>query len=471
MYSDSSMIPEAEEEGSGMEFDNHEAAKRLESNGNEEVEYKALPGGPSNDTHKETNTNGDQEVPILENVYWKEFGLLVFVWVAFLALQIAKKTLLLFDTEQDNNLFDCLLNFELNAEKAAGGACGILAGVVCGLLGLGGGFILGPLFLELGIPPQVSSATTTFAMTFSSSMGMTYLHNEPNVIIHRDLKPRLAMGLTSFVIVWFGSTMHLPLNRFASDGPVSSCTKGALSANSIQGQYGSHFEPKTVPPPLPNESDWEIDPSELDFSNSAMIGKGSFGEILKAGWGGTPVAIKRILPFLSDDRLVMRMTYLHNEPNVIIHRDLKPRNVLLVNTSADHLKVGDFGLSKLIRVQNCHDVYKMTGETGSCDPPMSNYEFYEAAKYVIEGHRPIFRSKGYIPELRMLTEEQCWAADMNQRPSFSEILKKLEKIKGTLPTDHHWKFGTSSHVRAINQGVLPYFCITFSPSLLVEDVS
>jgi hypothetical protein len=34
-------------------------------------------------------------------------------------------------------------------------ACGIVAGVIGGLLGLGGGFILGPLFLELGIPPQV----------------------------------------------------------------------------------------------------------------------------------------------------------------------------------------------------------------------------------------------------------------------------------------------------------------------------
>lgn len=33
---------------------------------------------------------------------------------------------------------------------------GVLAGVVGGLLGLGGGFIMGPLFLELGIPPQVS---------------------------------------------------------------------------------------------------------------------------------------------------------------------------------------------------------------------------------------------------------------------------------------------------------------------------
>ena len=43
------------------------------------------------------------------------------------------------------------------------------------------------------------------------------------------------------------------------------------------------------------------------------------------------------------------------------------RNVLLVNSSADHLKVGDFGLSKLIKVQSSHDVYKMTGETGSCE--------------------------------------------------------------------------------------------------------
>ncbi|EXC20020.1 Dual specificity protein kinase splA [Morus notabilis] len=307
------------------------------------------------------------------------------------------------------------------------------------------------------------------------------------------------------------------------------------------GQTGSHFEPKPVPPPLPNKCDWEIEPSELDFSNSNIIGKGSFGEILKAHWRGTPVAVKRILPSLSDDRLVTQdfrhevillvklrhpnivqflgavtekkplmliteylrggdlhqylkekgslspstainfaldiargMAYLHNEPNVVIHRDLKPRNVLLVNSSADHLKVGDFGLSKLIKVQNSHDVYKMTGETGSYrymapevfkhrkydkkvdvfsfamilyemlegDPPLANYEPYEAAKYVAEGHRPSFRSKGYSHELRELTE-QCWAADMNQRPPFLEILKRLEKIKENLPADHHWSIFNS----------------------------
>ncbi|KAL4639549.1 hypothetical protein ACB092_03G226200, partial [Castanea dentata] len=302
------------------------------------------------------------------------------------------------------------------------------------------------------------------------------------------------------------------------------------------GQNGSHFEPKPVPPPLPNKCDWEIGPSVLDFSTSALIGKGSFGEILKACWRGTPVAVKRILPSLSDDRLVIQdfrhevnllvklrhpnivqflgavtekkplmliteylqggdlhqylkekdslgpsttinfaldiaraMAYLHNEPNVIIHRDLKPRNVLLVSSSAGNLKVGDFGLSKLIKVQNTHDVYKMTGETGSYrymapevfkhrrydkkvdvfsfamilyemlegDPPLANLEPYEAAKYVSEGNRPTFRSKGYTPELRELTE-QCWAHDMNQRPPFLDILKRLEKIKENLPNDHHW---------------------------------
>jgi len=33
--------------------------------------------------------------------------------------------------------------------------CGTLAGTIAGLLGLGGGFILSPLFLGMGIPPQV----------------------------------------------------------------------------------------------------------------------------------------------------------------------------------------------------------------------------------------------------------------------------------------------------------------------------
>ncbi|KAK8542093.1 hypothetical protein V6N13_137341 [Hibiscus sabdariffa] len=50
--------------------------------------------------------------------------------------------------------------------------CGILGGTVGGLLGSGGGFILGPLLLEIGVIPQVASATATFVMMFSSSLSV-----------------------------------------------------------------------------------------------------------------------------------------------------------------------------------------------------------------------------------------------------------------------------------------------------------
>lgn len=49
---------------------------------------------------------------------------------------------------------------------------GLLGGTVGGLLGSGGGFILGPLLLELGVIPQVASATATFVMMFSSSLSV-----------------------------------------------------------------------------------------------------------------------------------------------------------------------------------------------------------------------------------------------------------------------------------------------------------
>ncbi|KAF5953951.1 hypothetical protein HYC85_006807 [Camellia sinensis] len=52
------------------------------------------------------------------------------------------------------------------------GLCGILGGTVGGLLGSGGGFILGPLLLEIGVIPQVASATATFVMLFSSSLSV-----------------------------------------------------------------------------------------------------------------------------------------------------------------------------------------------------------------------------------------------------------------------------------------------------------
>ncbi|KAK6927400.1 Transmembrane protein TauE-like [Dillenia turbinata] len=178
-----------------------EAARHLASSGagGAEVEYRPLPAGPCSGQQQESEQLEEPKVSIIENVQWKDLGLLVLVWIVFLALQIAKNNVTTCSLAywilnllqipvavgvslyQASNLYygrrviasrgDQENNWKVS-QLVLYCCCGVLAGMVGGLLGLGGGFILGPLFLELGVPPQVSSATATFAMVFSSSMSV-----------------------------------------------------------------------------------------------------------------------------------------------------------------------------------------------------------------------------------------------------------------------------------------------------------
>ncbi|KAL2516172.1 Sulfite exporter TauE/SafE family protein [Forsythia ovata] len=144
-----------------------EASRRLASdyNGSEEVQYKLVPGGPTNGSGVRLNDYNTSEVSFIENVYWKELTILIRC--------LGNNPSTSYRQGFYNNLFSGILDADLVADPCSRWSiCGILAGIVGGLLGLGGGFILGPLFLELGIPPQVSSATATFAMVFSSSMSV-----------------------------------------------------------------------------------------------------------------------------------------------------------------------------------------------------------------------------------------------------------------------------------------------------------
>lgn len=172
-----------------------DAARRFKSTagGSEEVEYKPLPDGQGNNPPKAS------KVTILQNIYWKELGLLVFVWVSYLAVQIAKNyTAPCSTTFWVLNLLQIPVSIGVFLYEAIGlykgrrrisskgdevmdwqvhrllmfSACGVVAGIVGGLLGIGGGFVMGPLFLEMGIPPQVTSGTATFGMLFSSSMSV-----------------------------------------------------------------------------------------------------------------------------------------------------------------------------------------------------------------------------------------------------------------------------------------------------------
>ncbi|MBA0559646.1 hypothetical protein Golob_016599 [Gossypium lobatum] len=196
-----------------------------------------LPSGPS--------TMPDDDISLIHNIYWKELSLLVYVWIGFLIVQIIKEYLqtcsvmywivnsLQIPIAASVTVFEAICLYKGRRVIASKGkeitnwkiyqiliycSCGIIAGMVGGLLGLGGGFILGPLFLELGIPPQVllklvslifayayikethpaydkslrswwvieedntfdvASATSTFSMAFSSSMSVVqyYLLN------------------------------------------------------------------------------------------------------------------------------------------------------------------------------------------------------------------------------------------------------------------------------------------------------
>ncbi|XAR64611.1 hypothetical protein NMG60_11008358 [Bertholletia excelsa] len=139
------------------------------------------------------------------NLRWKRLLMLVVVWVSFLLIQVIKNDvvtcstwywvlfILQFPVAAGVFGVECIkLYGESKKRRTAGNTesvceadlewtpvqllfcalCGILGGTVGGLLGSGGGFILGPLLLEIGVIPQVASATATFVMMFSSSLSV-----------------------------------------------------------------------------------------------------------------------------------------------------------------------------------------------------------------------------------------------------------------------------------------------------------
>ncbi|KAJ6308874.1 hypothetical protein OIU76_018460 [Salix suchowensis] len=160
-----------------------EATRSLESNDdrNEEVVGEPPPCGPAGGAQTETKEYKKQQVSIIENVYWKELALLVAVWVIILALQIGKNysttcsmaywllNILQIPVAFGVSSYEAFCLYKGRRKIASKGDAvtiwkvrqlvlyciiGLLAGIVGGMLGLGGGFILGPLFLEMGNPPS-----------------------------------------------------------------------------------------------------------------------------------------------------------------------------------------------------------------------------------------------------------------------------------------------------------------------------
>ncbi|KAG8055149.1 hypothetical protein GUJ93_ZPchr0001g30402 [Zizania palustris] len=51
-------------------------------------------------------------------------------------------------------------------------AAALLTGVMSGLFGIGGGLLLNPVLLQIGVPPKTASSTTMFMVLFCASMSM-----------------------------------------------------------------------------------------------------------------------------------------------------------------------------------------------------------------------------------------------------------------------------------------------------------
>ncbi|XP_015870960.2 integrin-linked protein kinase 1 isoform X1 [Ziziphus jujuba] len=168
------------------------------------------------------------------------------------------------------------------------------------------------------------------------------------------------------------------------------------------------------------------------------------------------------------------MNYLHEcKPDPIIHCDLKPKNILL--DSGGQLKVAGFGVIRLSKISP--DKAKLAQGGGNIDPSniyvapeiyrgeifdrsvdaysfgLILYEMIEGAllsqpkppeetlrMLCIDGQRPPFKSKSksYPPDVKELIEE-CWDPEPVVRPTFSEVIVRLDKIVSNCSKQGWWK--------------------------------
>eukprot|EP00287_Rhodomonas_sp_CCMP768_P018570 CAMPEP_0202820012 /NCGR_PEP_ID=MMETSP1389-20130828/9433_1 /ASSEMBLY_ACC=CAM_ASM_000865 /TAXON_ID=302021 /ORGANISM="Rhodomonas sp., Strain CCMP768" /LENGTH=410 /DNA_ID=CAMNT_0049492623 /DNA_START=154 /DNA_END=1386 /DNA_ORIENTATION=- len=163
--------------------------------------------------------------------------------------------------------------------------------------------------------------------------------------------------------------------------------------------------------------------------------------------------------------LARALCFLHNCNPIIIHRDLKPANLLL--NEDGHLKVGDFGLSKVKDLQKVAGTYRMTGKTGSMrymapevfqdnphyDEKVDIYSCGLIMWYMALGERPFDRvpaqvvaEKAASSDLRPSVEplravcgaeltalvERTWAKQPALRPSASDMVDELEELQKQL---------------------------------------
>ncbi|KAJ7947430.1 Ankyrin-kinase [Quillaja saponaria] len=197
--------------------------------------------------------------------------------------------------------------------------------------------------------------------------------------------------------------------------------------------------------------------------------KGDLGSYLQKKGRLSP---SKALRFALD--IARGMNYLHEcKPDPVIHCDLKPKNILLDN--GGKLKVAGFGLIRLSKISP--DKAKLAQPVANIDlsslyvsPEVYKDEIFdrsvdaysfglilhemiegiqpfhpkppeEALKLMcLEGKRPTLKmkTKSYPPDLKELIEE-CWDPEPVVRPTFSEVIVRLDKIVANCSKHGWWK--------------------------------
>ncbi|KAL9329518.1 hypothetical protein ACSQ67_004521 [Phaseolus vulgaris] len=168
------------------------------------------------------------------------------------------------------------------------------------------------------------------------------------------------------------------------------------------------------------------------------------------------------------------MNYLHEcKPDPVIHCDLKPKNILLDN--GGQLKIGGFGTVRLSLISPdearlvqpdpnidlsslyvAPEIYKDEVFDRSVDAYSFGLIIYEMLEgthpfhpkpseevmkmMCLEGKRPTFKikTKHYPPDLKELIEE-CWDPTPVVRPTFSQVIVRLNKIVANCSKQGWWK--------------------------------
>lgn len=166
------------------------------------------------------------------------------------------------------------------------------------------------------------------------------------------------------------------------------------------------------------------------------------------------------------------MNYLHeNKPEAIIHQDLEPSNIL--RDDSRHLKVADFGVSKLLKAANrikqdrpltFYDTSRryMAPElfrNEDYDTKVDVFSFALILQEMIEGFQPFYaKPENEVPKLFAANErppfrasakfyahglkeliEKCWSEKPANRPTFKQIIPRLEAIFNSFSHKRRWK--------------------------------